>query len=435
VRPINLGVGLAPAVTIVGEWVYVAYGVQPDALIVVTLTLAGIEVRRDVITDGFFNSFPRFSGPWMAYKRNHDWRPAARHVQTGRFWMFRGQADGNFGVVVNADLNLVAYQWTSSYAIWLGSLLDGADAPTSMRGAPDGLGELVDSSHVTLRKDTRTSVPGILWPVRAGHLTVGEIPDLSHGAPPRGAAVQIEGDALRVALADQDTPTPSNATDGETYAIVTGGPQGVRLLLGSRADILALPLAAPIERVPGPVVFVPPAPDTPAPVPIPAPRVPPPADPVPPHHPSAAPEPFADHQELKSMDTKIVAIKGPGGKYGRADAPNTGPWGGLGAGWRGLVWDGDAPHNDNYRFELTQPDKRHKLVNVATRGLFGVDATSAHIAQQFYLKPDENDRGWAESPVVYDGNVSGVVFGVVEFDQDAALGRFVSCAFAVEVLP
>lgn len=133
------------------------------------------------------------------------------------------------------------------------------------------------------------------------------------------------------------------------------------------------------------------------------------------------------------MDTKIVAIKGPGGKYGRADAPNTGPWGGLNKGWRGLIWDGNSP-DDAYRFELTQPDAKHKIVHVQTRGLFGIDPTNAHIAEQFYLKPDENDRGWGESPVVYDGNVSGVISGQVEYDVDPTLGKFVSCAFAVEVL-
>lgn len=246
-KPLNFGPGLAPAVTIVDGLVYVAFGVQPDALVVVVLTTAGTIVRREIHPDGFFNAWPRFSGPWIVYKRNHDWRPTAMHVQTGQRWTYPGQADGNFGVVVNAAFNLVAYQWTNTYDIYLGSLLDGDDAPTSMHGAPDGLDALVDPSHVTLRKDTRESVPGMLYPARAGDLIVGERPDA-------GIAVQLEGDERRVALAGQDTPTPSCAAawllpSGDAfYAIVTGGREGVRLLLGSRADLLALPPASSVQR-------------------------------------------------------------------------------------------------------------------------------------------------------------------------------------------
>lgn len=162
-----------------------------------------------------------------------------------------------------------------------------------------------------------------------------------------------------------------------------------------------------------------------------------PIAPVPPDHhpPPLEPPPFYPlHHPRSVMDTKIVALRGPGGKFGRPDAPNTGPWGHLNQGWRGLVWDGDAVVNDNYKFELSKPDAKHKLVNLTTRGLFGADPTNSHLAEQFYLKPDEHDRGWGESPVIYEGNISGVVAGWVEFDVDPALGKFVSCGFAVEVL-
>jgi hypothetical protein len=153
--------------------------------------------------------------------------------------------------------------------------------------------------------------------------------------------------------------------------------------------------------------------------------VPPVIVPPPPDHPNPPPPP--DPQE----DTmKTVAIKGPGGKYGRADASGTGPWGHIG--WRGIKWDGDEPTAD-YQFELTQPDDRFKFVHIATRGLLGVDATkfSGSVGEQFYLKPDENDRGAYESPVVYEGNLTGFLEGVVEY----ADGKYPSCAFAVEVLP
>lgn len=157
-----------------------------------------------------------------------------------------------------------------------------------------------------------------------------------------------------------------------------------------------------------------------------------PVDPPTPPKPEPV-SPYVKHKELRLMDTKIVVLKGPGGKYGRADNPNTGPWGYLGKGWRGMIWDvTNAAGAD--RFELTMPDKRHKLVHATNRGLLGVDATVANIAQQFYLTPPDHSRGWAESPIIYEGNVSGVLSGQVEYDHDPALGKFVSCAFAVEVV-
>ncbi len=260
--PINLGVGLAPDLTIAGGQIYVAFGVQarpadippqnpcrrkgsPDSIILVTLTLAGVEVQRQTFTEGFFNSFPRFGGPWLGYKRNFDWKAAALNVQSGQSFVFQGQADGNFGIVVNDALSFLAFQWTNAYTVWLGSLITGASSPTAMTGAPDGLASLPSTTQIVLRKDIRTSVPGMLNPVTRGDLTVGELPN-------GGMAVQLAGDLLRVALPGQDTPTPSCATDGTTYAAVTGGPQGVRLLVGPRGDWQALP---PEEQTPGPVNF------------------------------------------------------------------------------------------------------------------------------------------------------------------------------------
>jgi hypothetical protein len=133
------------------------------------------------------------------------------------------------------------------------------------------------------------------------------------------------------------------------------------------------------------------------------------------------------------MDMKLVAVKGAAGKYGRADKPDTGPWGHLKEGWRGIIFDRDHPDTD-CQFELTKPDDRFKLVHVQTRTLFGLDATkhSGGINEQFYLKPDENNRGAYESPVIYEGNLNGALQGVVEYVNDE--GKYFSCAFAVEVL-
>lgn len=246
---VNLGVGLAPDVYVTDGHVYVAYGQQtPTALILVLLDNTGHELSRKTIPSGFFNSFPRFGGPWLAFKRGDPtYGPAMINVVNGHVQTWPGVAAGNYGLAVNPFEGLVAYQ-NGSYPIWFGDFGGGA-GDSGLQGAPDGLDTLVSRAQVTLRKDTRTSVPGIDYPVNAADLTVGE-----WYTSPYGLGVILQGDALRVALEGQDCPTPRCATDGTTYALVTGGPSGVRLWLGSRADVQALPLASS---------FTPPQPDAP----------------------------------------------------------------------------------------------------------------------------------------------------------------------------
>jgi hypothetical protein len=174
------------------------------------------------------------------------------------------------------------------------------------------------------------------------------------------------------------------------------------------------------------------------PEPIPPTPTPEPPDPIPPTPtpipPKPTPVPFFPTHEAHNMETQIVVVKGPGGKYGRPSDPNTGPWGYLNKGWRAMKFDRDTP-DDSCKFELTKPDQKHQLLHVQTRGLFSVDPTAAHIEEQFNLTPAGNDRGWSESPIIYKGNLFGVLTGQVEFDHDPVLGKFVSCAFVVEILP
>lgn len=129
----------------------------------------------------------------------------------------------------------------------------------------------------------------------------------------------------------------------------------------------------------------------------------------------------------------IVAVKGPGGKYGRPDAPNTGPWATLGRGWRGFVFDRDAP-DDDCRLEMTKPDQRFQLRHAATGTLLGLDGTrfATSVGDQFYCKPEGEGRGGYEAPCIYEGNLNGGLQGVVEYDDER--GKYYSCAFAVEVL-
>lgn len=246
---VDLGPGLAPDVWVTAGSVYVAYGQQtPSALVVVQLDNAGHILTSHTLPDGFFNSFPRFGGPWMAYKTGApNYGPALVNVQTGQTVSWPGVAAGNYPIVVNEALQLTAFQ-NGQYPIFMGDLA-GSSFDSGLQGAPDGLDTLISSTDVTLRKDTRQSVPGMYYPVTSQDLTVGE-----WFTAPYGIGVQLTGDVLRVAFNGQDCPTPRCSTDGTTYALVTGGPSGVRVWIGSRAELQALPTAASL--IPPPV-FVP----------------------------------------------------------------------------------------------------------------------------------------------------------------------------------
>jgi hypothetical protein len=135
-------------------------------------------------------------------------------------------------------------------------------------------------------------------------------------------------------------PRPAAQRDGALYAIVTGGPQGVRILLGSRADLQALPLpTAPLPAsAPTPAPVPVPTP-TPKPAPIPA-RPRPTPSPVP--APSPAPVPRAVPFEVH-MSTKRVALR-LGQFFGRIDPASSGkgPFG-----WFPVVFDQRDPSNPN----------------------------------------------------------------------------------------
>lgn len=238
-RPVNLGPGFAPDVAIVDGHVYVAFGVEsPSSLLVVVLDTIGNEITRHTLPDGFFDSFPRFDGAWLAYKRGDpSYGPMLTNVVTGMVETYPGVAAGNYGLAVNAKLGLMAYQ-NGEYPIWYGTF-GGEVSASAEQGAPDGLDTIISPTEVTLRKDTRNSVPRLTWPVRNRDVVVGE---WALDADVYGCGVQLDGDVLRVAMRG-NCPTPRCATDGTTYAFVTGGADGVRVWLGPRADVQALPVA------------------------------------------------------------------------------------------------------------------------------------------------------------------------------------------------
>lgn len=184
-------------------------------------------------------------------------------------------------------------------------------------------------------------------------------------------------------------------------------------------------LTAPREdlRKPIDVPIEPPIPPIEPPVepPIEPPVIPPVKPPIKPPKPE---KPYYEVKEYPVMTTEIVAIKGPGNKFGRvvAEDASKGPFG-----WYPIRFDRDTPDDDCW-FELSKPDSRHKLKHTKIDGLFGADATenSDSIPHQFYLKPG-NDRGILESPVIIYSPTSVLIVGFFEWDDKIVAGP----AFAV----
>ncbi len=136
------------------------------------------------------------------------------------------------------------------------------------------------------------------------------------------------------------------------------------------------------------------------------------------------------------IDGKLVILRGPAGLLAFPDAPNTGPWGGLGAGWRGFLW-ADAHSTDPAcrHKAMKAPDGNYTFTNQQTNGLAGADATkhTGDILSQFYYMPDGNpDAGGYETWRVYDGNENGAIQAQIEYSNNE--GRYFACSLAVEVV-
>lgn len=420
----NLGPGLAPDVGFLNGLVYVAWGservvgnVKVQDLQVQAFTPQGELFGRLTLSDGFYDSFPRIAGAVLVYKAITETAFPARtfRLDTGGGMAFPPSADGNWPCVV-VDPDTVAWQTGGAFEVWLGSISTGRPTRTSLHGAPDGL-ESVSGGVAVCRKDIRLQDPAVGgYPSYAGDLTVGQ-----YGY---GIGVRLDGQAVRWIEGDERNshPDPRCATDGTNYAVVCWGPS-VRLYLGTRAELLALPLAP--TDIPVPPDPIPP--DPPDPVP-PDPPVPVPPDPIPP----TPARPYRLHKEHKMADTIVVA-RGPGGKLARPDNTYTGPW--AGQGWRGLVFDGSDKSDARYRFVR----RGSLLVSQQTGGAVGCDATihSGGLNQQFYVKPDgDTGQGWAETWQFYEGNANGAIEAQIEYAPGSGgdEGAFFSYPLAIEVV-
>lgn len=146
-----------------------------------------------------------------------------------------------------------------------------------------------------------------------------------------------------------------------------------------------------------------------------------PSDP-PPIDPPKPPKPFHSHERKLTMDIdgKIVRLRGAGGKAIAPDAPNTGTWGGLNAGWRGVRYVGEGDPAARLRAKKL-PNGRYTFTNEQTGGVVGADGTqySGAIDKQGYFKPDGNtDAGEYEQWRVYDGNENGAIEAQIEHVTD-----------------
>lgn len=140
------------------------------------------------------------------------------------------------------------------------------------------------------------------------------------------------------------------------------------------------------------------------------------------------------------MNDTIGVVRGPGGKLGRPDGKNTGPWAGNGNGWRGLVFDGENDKKGDERYHFIRPAaKQNALISKHTNSVVGCDATehSGGLNKQFYLKPDgDQGQGWAEEWQFYNGNANGAIQVQVEYSpgRGGDDGPFFSYPLAFEVI-
>jgi hypothetical protein len=255
----HLGPGFAPCVGFWDGLLYVAWGTETDKLQIAVFTLDGVEVRRQTVSDGHFSSFPRIDGPWLVYKAYPSLAPVALHLVTGERREIAGVADGNWPVVVDGALGLVAWQTAPDYRLTVTNVRDLQQYPLAPFGAPDGLDHIRPDVSIALRKDIALEAPEVGGYVqRAGDLRVGQ-----YGF---GVGVKLDGWTETRWLwggSEASDPRVAATLDGPCYAIASWG-TGVRLAILSREDLWALP------RVPS---------DTPAPPPPPPPP-PPPEPPV-----------------------------------------------------------------------------------------------------------------------------------------------------------
>ena len=252
----DLGVGLAPDVSIIGGVVYVAWGTT-EAVRVISIDRDGKVLHVRIVPHGFFNSFPiTRGGPWLVYKgiKYGKFIPVATPVVGGDvLTVDDGKVDGNWGIIVNPELSVMAWQTAPNYDVTVVRLpsleLVGV---LSAAGAPDGMDSLGFNGIVTNRNDIIDIAPDVGGYVqRADDMRVGQY----------GYGVGIKFDdeiETRWLWGGTTTSDPRCANEGDLYAVCAWG-NTVRVAIGTREDFIKL------RKVPGDEPEPPPPPPPPPP--------------------------------------------------------------------------------------------------------------------------------------------------------------------------
>jgi hypothetical protein len=242
---------VAPAVSWQPDGWWVAIG-GIGRVVLVKVTHAG--VNQGIIRsfpDGF--GFPALSGDWIGYKGNEstNWTARLWNLATGQAWTFQ-QAGGNYPIVLGS--NYFAWQLPVGYSIYRVPLANPGNEPAWVgSGAPDGLAWIDDNGEVALVKNVRFSVPGMLNPQSAATVTVGEQPDIVQNNWPLGMAVKVGDTTTRGWLLGAEEcvmPHVACSPDGQHFAIVTSGAEGVRLVLATLQELADLPKPPSSPTVP-----------------------------------------------------------------------------------------------------------------------------------------------------------------------------------------
>lgn len=141
------------------------------------------------------------------------------------------------------------------------------------------------------------------------------------------------------------------------------------------------------------------------------------------------------------IDGKTIQLRGAGGRLVAPDAPNTGTWGSLNEGWRGVRYVGEGD-SAAYLRAAKLPSGRYTFTNLSTNGLAGADGGqySPALDKQGYFKPDgDTEAGDLEQWRVYDGNENGAIEAQVEQVTDekhpSGAGRkFFAFPLSVEIV-
>lgn len=218
-------------------------GPGPDARLVVRAyprDLSGVAWSLSWALGSDVGAFPRLLSAgdswWLIYREGATLGGRAVLRRDGvEVWRSEAECGGNDPVCAGSLLGLFVADWQRAGDNRIGRVYgDGRAIMTNRVGRPTGLSHMTPDADVVLVDDARGSVHGMTRPCFAGPLVIGE-------HPTSGALVRhTDGRELRLWVGE-DAYVPRLAYDAQTgtYAAVTHGRQGVRLVTFAEADLVA----------------------------------------------------------------------------------------------------------------------------------------------------------------------------------------------------